>query len=115
MTDRTKSKRETIDQGNLIAALERLPVIVRRQHSGRAKVKRGYMYFGTKGWPDLLVLFRGGLVFVESKAGDGELSADQERVHGELRAMGHTVIVARDWQTTVIAVAAEMRQKASAA
>lgn len=106
-TDRVKSKLETTGQAAIVEALEGVGLVVRRQHSGSVRVRRGFMYLGSKGWPDLLVLGPRGLtVLLETKSDDGDASEQQEATHAKLRALGHIVYVVRSAQEAVDVVTA---------
>jgi hypothetical protein len=76
-------------------AQELLGVLAIRINSGRVKVRGGWMTLAPIGTPDLLfVLFGGRCCWLECKTPAGKLSADQARMHAELRRRGHVVIVA---------------------
>lgn len=84
-----------------------------RCNSGTIKsAKSGaWVHLFSKGWPDLLALFAGGVVlWVETKAPDKKLSPDQARVHAELRALGQTVIVADSLEMFIDELAANIPQ-----
>ena len=49
---------------------------------------------GRRGWPDILVIYQGEVIFVETKTTDGRVSKIQKHVHSEIRNAGGTVIVA---------------------
>jgi hypothetical protein len=77
--------REIEDLGQGIGA------IVLRLNSGQIRGVR----LCPAGTPDLLLLHRGQMLFIECKARDGRLAASQVQMHARLRGMGFPVIVAR--------------------
>lgn len=83
-----------------------------RCNSGLIKAQSGsWVHLFSKGWPDLLALFAGGVVlWVETKAPKKKLTPDQIRVHAELRALGQTVIVADSLETFIDELAANIPQ-----
>lgn len=68
------------------------PVYV--QHDGLTQF---HSKVSEKGWPDLtgVVSPYGAAIFVETKAADGRVSANQAEMHRQLRQAGAIVIVAR--------------------
>lgn len=48
-----------------------------------------------KGWPDLEIIWRGRIYFIELKAGDNDLSQDQKDTRDALILAGSTVAVCR--------------------
>jgi hypothetical protein len=48
---------------------------------------------GRRGWPDFCAYWDNHIVFVETKAPNGQTSAQQDDCHDDLRAAGMTVIV----------------------
>ncbi len=92
-------------------ALERLPVIVIRQQSGRVQVRGGWMYLAPNGTPDIQVVTCGGRsVWLESKTPDGKLRPDQTKMHAQLKMLGHVVCVVRTPQQAVDAVIAAIKE-----
>jgi hypothetical protein len=86
----------------LYDAINAIPYCVaHRLHSGKVKVRRGWMQLEPKGTPDVLALLRNGPmqmhwpVYFETKALDGEERASQVKRHRELRAIGFRVEVPR--------------------
>lgn len=77
--------REIDDLGKQIGAL------VLRLNSGQIHGVR----LCPAGTPDLLLLHRGQMLFIECKARNGNLAASQVQMHERLRGMGFLVIVAR--------------------
>jgi len=47
------------------------------------------------GWPDLELIYRGQMIYIEFKSDRGRLSKDQRQVHAELKAAGAFVHVVR--------------------
>jgi hypothetical protein len=101
MTERDL-KRGIIDAIKLAAPKAR----VVRLFSGAIRTANGsYVQAGEPGVPDLLVLLTlGRVVWIETKTAEGRVSAAQQRWHKAARALGHTVIVARDIETALQAV-----------
>jgi hypothetical protein len=61
-----------------ITALNGIPgVVAYRLHSGRVKVRGGYMRNNEPGAPDIFAVVKGVPVFFEAKSATGELSDDQ--------------------------------------
>jgi hypothetical protein len=80
----------------LIWALNRIPYVwARRIHSGKVRVRGGWMQLGDEGAPDVFVLADGAPVFLEAKATAGKVSAAQAKEHGRIRRCGGTVLVVR--------------------
>jgi hypothetical protein len=77
---------ESKDTRRFCDELERFGVLVQCNVGSR---------YGTDGWPDRTLLWRGKCVFVEFKATKGLLSALQKVRIGEIRARGVPVFVAR--------------------
>mgnify|MGYP000872197882 FL=1 len=46
-----------------------------------------------KGWPDMVFILHGRIVFIELKKMDGKLSSEQRNVHKRMVDMGHSVEV----------------------
>lgn len=77
---------ESKDTRRFCDELERFGVLVQCNVGSR---------YGTDGWPDRTLIWRGKAVFVEFKATKGVLSALQKVRIGEIRARGVPVFVAR--------------------
>ncbi len=58
------------------------------------------------GAPDLILLYRNRLVWLELKSDKGKLSAEQRQCHAELRARAQTVIVGYGYDQTIAAMGA---------
>jgi len=70
--------------------------IVTRVHSGKVKVRGGWMQLAEEGTPDFHVgLSGGGSMWLEVKDDDGELSHAQKRWHERAKKGGHRVYVVR--------------------
>jgi hypothetical protein len=86
-------KPETKRQALIVEALEKAGELVLRLQCGLARGwKGGRMTLCPPGTPDLLVV---GKAFLETKTDDGELNANQLRMHAILRARGVRVAVVR--------------------
>lgn len=85
--------------------LERIGCIVTRVHSGKVKVKGGWMQLADEGTPDHHVMCPGGLsMWLETKTAVGNLSPAQKRWHERARKNGYTVKVVRSPQEALEAV-----------
>jgi len=65
-------------------------------YSGRNNIK-----LSPPGTPDLLIISRAGVIWVEVKTGKGGLRQSQIEMHGRLRELGQTVIVARSIEDVI--------------
>ena len=91
MADR--SKPETTAQARIVAALRQAGHVVHRLHSGKVKVRGGWMVLEPEGTPDLLLP---GVAYLETKTPTGRLSKGQTAMHVRLvRATGLPVFVVR--------------------
>ena len=91
MADRRKP--ETTRQARIVAALRKAGHVVHRLHSGKVKVRGGWMVLEPEGTPDLLLP---GVAYLETKTPTGRLSAAQEAMHAKLqRATKLPVFVVR--------------------
>lgn len=88
-----REKPETLRQRVIVKALRSVGRIVHRLHSGKTKVRRGWMQHNEEGTPDLHVVPG---FYLETKTDEGELSTEQRRVHDELRRAGGVVAVVRN-------------------
>lgn len=80
-------------QRQITFAAERAGCLVFRMNAGRGRYNQRLMPAGT---PDLLLVAHDGRVmWVEVKAGDGQLREPQIEMHMALSARGHNVLVAR--------------------
>jgi hypothetical protein len=79
-------------QAAIVVALRRIGRTAFRVHSGKVKVKGGWMQLAPNGTPDLYVL---GWGWLECKAAKGKLNADQIAWHAHARAAGERVAVVR--------------------
>ena len=79
-------------QREIVGALEACGALVIRMNAGRGK---GYQKLAPAGTPDLLVIGRHHLYWVEVKTATGQLRPEQVVMHERLRSLGQTVIVAR--------------------
>lgn len=80
----------------VIDAINALPeCFAYRVHSGKVKVRGGWMQLAPKGTPDLFAMVRGVAVHFETKVERGRLSAEQREMHAHLRRAGARVEVVR--------------------
>ncbi len=87
--------------------LERCGHIVTRIHSGKVKVRGGWMQLAPKGTPDHVVSSPNGLTtWLETKTPVGELNADQKAWHERAKRGGHRVVVVRSPAEALAAVMA---------
>lgn len=85
--------------------LERIGCIVTRVHSGKVKVKGGWMQLADEGTPDHHVMCPdGSSVWLETKTEEGKLSPAQRRWHERAKRNGHKVAVVRDPRQALAAV-----------
>ena len=97
-------------------ALPALGVRVLRLQSGKVRTATGFVQLCPTGTPDLLVIARNGrVVWLEVKRPGEKPTAEQAATHAWLSDGGHAVYVVTSAQQAIDVVAAEMRQKASAA
>jgi hypothetical protein len=76
--------------------LERIGCIVTRVHSGKVKVRGGWMQLADEGTPDHHVMCPDGSSFwLETKTQEGDLSPAQRRWHERAKKSGHRVAVVR--------------------
>ena len=47
-----------------------------------------------RGWPDIIIVYKGNVIFVETKTTDGRVSKIQKYIHSKIRNSGGTVVVA---------------------
>lgn len=89
-------KAEGAIQRGIIQAGRALGYDVCRANAGRVKVRGGWLYLFPEGTPDVVMFGPGCCVlWIETKTPAGRLSAGQHKRHADLRALGHTVVVAR--------------------
>ena len=68
-----------------------------RQNTGAVKTGDRFIRFNVPGWPDVIVLFRGGgFAFIEVKTSTGRLSEEQKTFQALCERMGWPHLVARD-------------------
>lgn len=97
---------ETDRYSPIKAALELAGHIVTRVHSGKVKVKGGWMQLADEGTPDFHVASPGGRsTWLEVKDDKGFLSEAQERWHERAKKEGHRVAVVRSPREALAAVA----------
>jgi len=73
-----------------------------RQNTGAVKTGDRFIRFNVPGWPDVIVLFRGGgFAFIEVKAANGRLSEEQVTFQALCERMGWPHLVARDVASAV--------------
>lgn len=90
--------------------------LVVRMNSGSLVIDAGTgrerrVNMGTPGFPDLMVIMRGGrILFIELKAPKGRVTDKQAAMHDRLEELGHRVVVARDVASAVGAVQQELRK-----
>lgn len=70
-------------------------VIAYRIHSGKVKVRGGWMHLAPEGTPDIGCTVRGLAVYFECKSDDGEVSEEQRDWHARARRAGALVFVIR--------------------
>jgi hypothetical protein len=76
--------------------LERLGCIVTRVHSGKVKVRGGWMQLADPGTPDHHVMAPNGIAtWLETKTDEGSLSPAQLLWHERAKRSGHRVFVVR--------------------
>lgn len=86
--------------------LERFGHIVTRVHSGKVKVRGGWMQLADPGTPDHHVMSPGGLsTWLETKTPTGSLSHAQKAWHERAKKEGHRVAVVRSPREALEAVA----------
>jgi hypothetical protein len=90
--DVRRARSEAVRQAAIVAALSAAGRIPVRVHSGKVKVRGGWMQLAPNGTPDLYVV---GWGWLECKTDTGKLNADQMRMHRLLRAEGERVAVVR--------------------
>ena len=66
-----------------------------RIHSGRVKVRRGYMHLAAPGTPDIGAVVRGVPVFFECKSARGRVSDEQREAHYRISRAGGSVVVVK--------------------
>jgi hypothetical protein len=103
MTPR-REKPETLRQRAIVFALRRAGHIVLRTHSGKVKVRGGWMQQNEEGTPDLHVVPS---TYLETKTDDGKLSDVQRAMHEKLRRRGGVVAVVRSAAEALRAVMQE--------
>lgn len=88
---------------------------LRRQIAGWAK-RNGYLCipypntgYGIKGFPDLILIGHGEVLFVEAKRPGGKTSAKQEQWLEKLRSKGATAIVAECVEDIELATSSRTR------
>ncbi len=85
--------------------LERIGCIVTRVHSGKVKVRGGWMQLADPGTPDHHVMSPGGVAtWLETKTAEGDLNPAQKAWHERARKAGHRVRVVRSPAEAVAAV-----------
>ncbi len=99
MTARAPS--EAAIQAEIMACLAGWGRLAIRVHSGKVKVRGGWMRLAPEGTPDLYVL---GFGWLECKAEKGKLSPDQERMHRLITEAGERVAVVRSAGEAVMVV-----------
>lgn len=70
-------------------------VVAYRIHSGKVKVRGGWMHLAEPGTPDIGVCVRGLAVYFECKAAKGSVSDEQLTWHARARRAGALVFVIR--------------------
>lgn len=90
-----------------LEALNSIPGCVAfRIHSGRVKVRGGWMHLGESGLPDIGAVVRERPVFFEAKDVKGLVSEDQLKQHARIRRAGADVFVIRSPREAVDVVRA---------
>lgn len=92
---------ESLTQRAIVVALRSAGLIAIRIQSGKVRVKGGWMLLAPNGTPDLYVI---GWGWLECKTDEGELNADQQRMHERIRKAGERVAVVRSPQEALEAV-----------
>ena len=96
---------ETKLSAAISAALTKLGYPVVRIHSGKARVRGGFLQLAAKGTPDRIVLLRAGRVlWLEVKTPTGILSSDQVDWHVRAAERGHVVRVVKSVSEAIQAV-----------
>lgn len=89
---------------------------VLRLHSGKVKVRGGYMRHNERGTPDRCVLLSGGsVVFLEVKKPGGKVREKQAQWHRDVARWGHRVAVVDSVGDAVAAVLEAEREARGAA
>lgn len=96
MTETHDVVRPTLDLLNGIPG-----VIAYRIHSGKAKVRGGWIHLADPGTPDIGATVKGLAVFFEAKAAKGLVSEEQLEWHARARRAGAMVFVIRRPSTAV--------------
>lgn len=52
----------------------------------------------TPGWPDVCLILRGRVVFIELKSGKGRLSEEQKQLRIQFMYLGHEIYECRSWK-----------------
>lgn len=80
----------------ILDALNGVPgCVAYRIHSGKVKVRGGWMHLAEEGTPDIGCVVRGVPVFFEAKAPKGLVSERQLEWHGQARRAGAFVFIVR--------------------
>lgn len=100
--------------GRAAIALAFPRIRLRRMQSGTIVIGKRAVHLGEKGWPDLIWFYPGPYAgFVEWKKHGEKPTADQLRVHGELRAMGFRVDVCESAQEAIECIRAALSRRAA--
>ena len=92
-------ERERDVLGRLKQVLALRGVYHQRTNSGHIITRKGsHVELCREGTPDLLTLYRGLLVWTETKAAGEKARSEQEREHLAIRASGGLVVVAYDYE-----------------
>lgn len=76
-----------------------------RQNTGAVKTGDRFIRFNVPGWPDVIVLFRGGgFAFIEVKTAKGKLREEQKTFQALCERMGWPHMVARDVESAKVFV-----------
>lgn len=85
--------------------LERFGHLVTRVHSGKVKVRGGWMQLADPGTPDHHVVASFGVSgWLETKTPVGKLSEAQKRWHARARSLGQRVNVVRSVEEAIAAI-----------
>lgn len=92
-------------------SLESLGYIVTRVHSGKVKVRGGWMQLADEGTPDHVVSCPDGrTIWLETKTEEGDLSEAQKEWHARARRIGHAVAVVRSPREAFLSVNQRSRE-----
>lgn len=92
---RRPQKAETAIQKSIKEELERWGYLVRRVHSGKVRVRGGWMQLAEAGTGDLIVQGGSFTAWLEVKTDEGEQSVEQEEFEADVIRRGNLYLTAR--------------------